>query len=97
MNTDKDGFVRLRRRRARRRKPEYQLSLLGDEPFRDPITRAWAREREARRWVRHLEEECWLEHLFQCVCCGKLRPDEKRREPESEVCLHCVAEAGLWN
>ena len=67
------------------------------EMFSDPITRAFAREREARTWVRFLEADCHAYHVFECVCCGKTRPDELRREPWSEVCVKCVREAGFWN
>ena len=64
----------------------------------DRIGRAFAREREARFWpvwppgvvVMHAA-------VFKCVCCGKQRRGEDRREPESEVCVQCVRAAGYWN
>jgi hypothetical protein len=37
------------------------------------------------------------EHVFRCVCCGRLRGDQERREPRSLVCIRCVREAGFWN
>jgi hypothetical protein len=60
------------------------------------IARAVAREREHRR-VNTPEGETVLDHTFQCVCCGGWRGDEERREPDSEVCLLCVEDAGFWN
>jgi hypothetical protein len=67
------------------------------EVFEDPITRAYAREREARRWVRFLERDCWVNHVFRCVCCGRVRSEEERREPRSSLCIRCVREVGFWN
>ncbi len=64
--------------------------------FEDPITRAYAREREARRVVWP-EDLAVFKSLFRCVCCGKVRPGEMRREPRSEVCMQCVGEVGFWN
>ena len=59
---------------------------------------ALAREREARRWLRWpLEYDSVYAHVFKCVCCGKTRPEEQRREPDSEVCLRCVQVAGFRN
>ena len=64
----------------------------------DEIEKAFAREREARRWVMPaLEQYSAFAHVFKCVCCGRTRPDEQRREPESEVCLKCVQMAGFDN
>jgi len=31
---------------------------------------------------------------FRCVCCGRLRATNERREPASEVCIRCVEDAG---
>src|SRR5215471_14456744 len=75
-----------------RKRAEYRLSTTSDEPFGDPITRAWAREREARRWWSWPENDNAFGRVFQCVCCGKWRPNHDRREPRSEVCQHCVRE-----
>jgi hypothetical protein len=79
----------------KRRKSHGRMIYVVAEEFRDPITRAYERERRAR--VRFLEEDCGGEHLFKCVCCGRRRTNGKRREPDSEVCIHCVREAGFWN
>jgi hypothetical protein len=59
---------------------------------------AWAREREARRvtWPA-LEQERAEAHVFRCVCCGRVRGEEERREPRSSLCMRCVREAGFWN
>jgi hypothetical protein len=62
----------------------------------DPIGRAFERERENRRVVTlPLEFDTVLAHVFRCVCCGKTRPEEQRREPGSEVCIRCVRAAGF--
>jgi len=63
----------------------------------DPIAAAFRRERERARIIGAPECESAAEHLFRCVCCGKVRGDHERREPASEVCARCVAEAGYWN
>ncbi len=59
----------------------------------------YAREREARRVMLPPEYDyCMLvDATFKCVCCGKVRPYEQRREPWSEVCMKCVRDAGFWN
>jgi hypothetical protein len=31
-----------------------------------------------------------LPGAFKCVCFGRIRKVEERREPESEVCIRCV-------
>jgi hypothetical protein len=68
------------------------------DPWRDPIALAFAREREARRYLPWpMEQDSVHWHVFRCVCCGKVRSDEERREPESEVCVRCVGEAGFVN
>ncbi|HWV98532.1 MAG TPA: hypothetical protein VNZ64_02450 [Candidatus Acidoferrum sp.] len=66
--------------------------------MRDPIALAFAREREARRILKWpLEYDSVYAHVFKCVCCEKIRPEEERREPGSEVCLCCVRAAGFVN
>jgi hypothetical protein len=85
------------RKEGKRRRRKAASPEANEEGFSDPITRALKRNREATRYVRFPEGECWLDRVFQCVCCGKWRPNNNRREPRSEVCLHCVAEAGFWN
>jgi len=93
------GSVAAKERKDRkgRRRAEYRLSTAGDEPFGDPITRAWAREREARRWLSWPEDHNRLGRVFQCVCCGRVRSEEERREPRTCLCIRCVREAGFWN
>lgn len=67
-----------------------------DEGYKDPLTRAVAREREHARVGVPEREAVWA-RAFRCVCCGRLRGDQERREPRSEVCMRCVHEAGYWN
>jgi hypothetical protein len=67
-----------------------------DPEMFDLLERAFERERGHRRrpaWPL----ECYTAaaHVFKCVCCGKTRPDEQRREPASEVCMRCVRAAGF--
>jgi hypothetical protein len=61
----------------------------------DLIGTAVAREREHRRVVWPMEQESAQLRVFKCVCCGKVRREESRRERWSEVCVHCVGEAGF--
>jgi hypothetical protein len=62
----------------------------------DALTAAVERERErVPGWPPEVESV--FDHVFMCVCCGRTLGDEKRREPDSEVCLRCVEEAGFWN
>ncbi len=63
---------------------------------KDRIARAFEREREYRR-VLTPECDSVLAHVFQCVCCGRVRGEEERREPRSCLCMRCVREAGFWN
>lgn len=69
---------------------------LDDEGYRDRIAQEVEREREHQR-VRLPEGGGVWEHVFRCVCCGRLRGDQERREPRSLVCIRCVREAGFWN
>ena len=79
-------------RRGRRQRALLVLT----EMFSDPITRAIARDRELRR-VGVPEDDTVWDHVFWCVCCGRLRGEEERREPRSSLCIRCVREAGFWN
>lgn len=60
----------------------------------DPIEKAVKREQENRR-VRIMEQSSWANGTFLCELCGERKADEKRREPESEICIDCVIEAGF--
>ena len=61
---------------------------------RDLLRAALDREREHRRIRRPPETDTSWAHVFRCVCCNRLRREEYRREPDSEVCVLCVAAAG---
>jgi hypothetical protein len=62
----------------------------------DPLKRATERERSHRRVVGFsLNRYATRAEVFRCVCCEKLRRVEDRREADSEVCIHCVNEAGF--
>ena len=64
----------------------------------DLIARAFHREREARFWPVWQPDFIRLPPgAFRCVCCGRNRKAEERREPESEVCVRCVRAAGFVN
>ncbi len=69
---------------------------LVDEPFRDRLVVAFQREREHRR-VLVPECDSAFGHVFRCVCCGRVRGEEERREARSRLCIRCVREAGFWN
>ena len=101
MNTDGHGFLAAKGHRGRegRKGPKRRICVRWRRAvsWPDLIMRAFAREREARRVVRPMEYETVLAHVFRCACCGKIRPEEERREPRSEVCLSCVREAGFLN
>jgi hypothetical protein len=98
MNTDGHGLFATRGHKGHkgRKGPKRAACRGAGNPWRDLIALAFAREREARRWLRWpLEYDSVYAHVFKCVCCGKTRPEEHRREPRSEVCVHCVREAGF--
>jgi len=64
----------------------------------DTIGKAFAREREARFWpVWQTGVVVMHAAIFKCVCCGKQRRSDERREPKSEVCIRCVRAAGYLN
>jgi hypothetical protein len=89
------GKARIGRRRQRRGSLtlSYQPSTI-----KDLIHAAWARECEAGRLAWPPMEETNAERgVFRCVCCGKTRGDEQRREPDSEVCRSCERAAGFLN
>ncbi len=64
--------------------------------YKDRIARAFEREREHRR-VLIPECDSVFRHVFRCVCCGRVRGEEERREPRSSLCIRCVRQAGFWN
>jgi len=62
----------------------------------DLLQRAVERERNHKlplRWA--LEQDSVWDHVFACVCCERVRGEEERREPRSEVCIRCVRAAGF--
>jgi hypothetical protein len=66
--------------------------------YQDRIARAFAREREHTRVpLLPMEFDCVLAHVFRCACCNRVRDEKERREPESNLCLRCVREAGWEN
>ncbi len=62
----------------------------------DLIHIAVRREREARRFVLPLEQPSLHAGIFRCELCNRTRRDEQRREPDSEICIKCVEEAGFF-
>lgn len=82
---------------SRRRRQRRIWARFAPAPWRDRIAAAFAREREARRCVAPLEYESALAHVFECACCGRIRREEERREPDSEVCVRCVRAAGFYS
>jgi len=99
MNTGEHGFAAAKKKR-RGRATGGRMPAPGpvDEGYKDPLARAVAREREhARVPLWPLEEDCVIDHVFRCVCCGRVRGDEERREGRSRVCIRCVRAAGYWN
>ncbi len=79
-----------------------RMNTHGNQPAAKPgesedrIAQAFRREREhARipRWPPELDT-VWA-HVFRCECCGRLRHEEERREPRSEICIRCVRDAGF--
>lgn len=82
----------------RRKGLKGRKGLEGQEGFRDRIAAAFERERGDRTFPRRpLECDTTYAHVFRCVCCGRKRREEDRREPNSEVCIQCVEEAGFLN
>ena len=92
----KGSLNKRRRRRYRGMGGPMPPVPLDGEPYQDRIARATEREREHRR-VRLPEGDGVWAHVFRCVCCGRLRGDQERREARSLVCIRCVREAGYWN
>lgn len=41
------------------------------------------------------EQDSTYLHVFRCDLCQKVRPDEDRREPLSNICRHCVEAVGF--
>src|SRR5689334_4228703 len=80
MNTE--VFRSSRRQRSSKQPVKWWVG----RGYLDRLARAVEREREHRR-VGTLECDSVAEHVFRCVCCGKVRGDQERREPESEVCI----------
>ncbi len=66
--------------------------------YLDRMALAIRREREHRRAPVPVPEcdSAWV-HTFECVCCGKVRGEQRRREPGSDVCVFCEREAGIFN
>src|SRR5512133_1431696 len=87
LDRKKTGLVPARdywgKRRRRRSRPALWVPADAGT-YQDRIAQAVAREREHRRLVMP-ERGTVLDHVFQCVCCGRIRGDEERREPASEV------------
>lgn len=92
----KQGFLSKKRRKRGRGMGGPMPPVLLDEGYQDRIAKAVEREREHRR-VSAPERDSVAGHLFRCVCCGRVRSEEERREPKSELCMRCVREAGFWN
>ena len=68
------------------------------DSYLDRMASAIQRERDHRRVPVPVPEceSAWV-HTFECVCCGKVREEKRRREPDSEVCVFCEREAGIFN
>ena len=82
-----------RRRKIGRRRPAAPIE---DGGYLDRIARAVEREREHARVAVPERDAVWA-HAFRCVCCGRMRGEQERREERSLVCIRCVREAGYWN
>ena len=95
LKTKRPGCIPGRGLKGPRRRWPAVRWVVGDG-YLDRIAQAVRREREHQQ-VRLLECDSVAEHVFRCVCCGKVRGDQERREPNSEVCVRCVKDAGFWN
>ena len=73
-----------------------RLSFMRETETPPRLGAALAREREHRRvlWPP-MEFHSARAHVFKCVCCGKPRRVEERREPRSDVCSRCMRAAGF--
>ena len=60
----------------------------------DPLERSRNRNIELSR-RRVMESFSSFAHVFKCELCQQTRPDEMRREPDSEICIKCVEDAGF--
>jgi hypothetical protein len=98
MNADGHGCSTTKGRKGRKGRKglrRFGVSGRGDGCL-DRIAEAFAREREHARVGAPERETVWA-HVFRCVCCGRLRGDQERRDGRSMVCIRCVREAGYWN
>jgi hypothetical protein len=96
-NLGQGSFAAKERKERKRRRRKAARQESDGEKFSDPITRALRRNREATSYVKFPEGDWWARHVFRCVCCGRVRSEEERREPRSSLCIRCVREAGFWN
>ena len=94
--TDERVSPAASKRRCRKKGPRWPAVPREDTGYLDRIARAVEREREHARVGVPERDAVWA-HAFRCVCCGKLRGEQERREPRSEVCMRCVHEAGYLN
>ncbi len=62
----------------------------------DLIRNAVRRERDAQRSVWPLEQHSSRAGVFRCELCSRVRREEQRREPDSEICIKCVEDAGFF-
>ena len=60
------------------------------------LFKALKRDRELQRPAWPMELHSSYDHVFRCELCNRLRRDEQRREPDSEICIKCVEEAGFF-
>ena len=62
----------------------------------DALEAAAEREMDARK-CRVPELITAADLSFKCELCGHTKPSERRREPDSEICIDCVIEAGFYD
>ncbi len=62
--------------------------------LRSPLQIAIERMRNHSRVIA-MEFEFVDVHAFRCELCDEMRREEDRREPGSEICIHCMREAGF--
>lgn len=62
----------------------------------ESILRGLTREYERGRRVWPPSYQSVHQRVFRCELCNRERPEEQRREPQSEICIKCVEEAGFY-
>jgi hypothetical protein len=85
-------------RRLSRLRPEGAIGRDGRtrlEPEKGEGVTPFVLKRPDRVEVPPLENDTVHWHVFKCELCGRVRNEDDRREPDSEICRFCEEDAGF--